>query len=172
MPVRIPVDEYTRWCLLRLVECSMMGARIRVQVTNVFKVRYAEALQERQLLVVHRYAAEAVARGGEDGGATNRARPPLQNGYVGSFNGKLHCEFLKFEICAYLLEAKSLATYRRHECNHERPHARRDEAGGLRADRGLVPANENPRLTRLSRPRYMRGALERRIGSSRVSTGL
>ena len=52
------------------------------------------------------------------------------------------------------------------------PHARGGEAGGLRVDRGLVPADEDPRLTRLRQPRGIRGGRESRIGSRWVSTGL
>ncbi len=112
MPVRIPADEYMRWRLLLLVERSMKGPRIRLQITNVFKVRYAEALQERQLLVVHRYAAEAVARGAKMGWLQIDSASRLQYGYVESFIRKLRCEFLKLEIFTYLHGAKPLAAYR------------------------------------------------------------
>ena len=36
-------------------------------------------------------------------------------------------------------------------------------------DRGVVPTNQNPRLTRLRQPRSVRGDRESRIGSSWVS---
>ena len=46
---------------------------------------------------------------------------PWQNGYGESFNGRLRDELLNSEIFADLREAKSLAAYWRHECNHEHP---------------------------------------------------
>ena len=50
-------------------------------------------------------------------------------------------------------------------------HARGGEAGDLRANRGLVPANEDPRLTRLRQHRGIPGGRENGIGSRWVSTG-
>ncbi len=50
------------------------------------------------------------------------------------------------------------------------PQARGSPAGDLRVDRGLVPAEADPRFTRLRQPRSVRGGRESRIGSTCVST--
>lgn len=51
------------------------------------------------------------------------------------------------------------------------PHARGSEARGLRLDRGLVPADEDPRRARLRQSRSVRGGREGRVRSGWVSTG-
>lgn len=48
--------------------------------------------------------------------------------------------------------------------------ARGGAHGGFRMDRGLVPTNENQRLTRLRQPRCIRGGRESRVGPTRLPT--
>jgi transposase InsO family protein len=48
---------------------------------------------------------------------------PWENGYIGSFNGKLRDELLNREIFTTLAEAKILIEQRRREYNQIRPHS-------------------------------------------------
>jgi len=118
------VDEYTCECLLLEVERSIPGERIRDLIAEVFKARGAPrhfrsdngpefiATKLKEFLDAAKVETLYIELGSQ-----------WQNGYGGSFNGRLRDEQLNSEIFADLREAKSLAAHWRHEYNHERPHS-------------------------------------------------
>jgi putative transposase len=61
-------------------------------------------------------------RRGRRPGCLYRARQPRENGFIGSFNARLHDEVLDGEICYTLAEAKIVIESWRRHFNTPRPH--------------------------------------------------
>nr|WP_239016944.1 IS3 family transposase [Sphingomonas ginkgonis] len=124
------VDDFTRECLALVVDTSLSGARVARELDAIIAARGVPPLMivsdngtELTSLAVLRWTQERpvewhyIAPG-----------KPQQNGYVESFNGRLHDECLNETLFVSLGHARSVLRLWRDDYNHVRPHS---GVGGL-----------------------------------------
>ena len=118
------LDEYTRKCLVILVERRITSEDVINQLYTLFLVRgVPEHIRSDN---GPEFTAKAIRRWlAQVGVKTLFIEPgsPWENGYIESFNGKLRDELLNREIFTTLTEAKVLIAGWRKEYNQVRPHS-------------------------------------------------
>jgi len=118
------IDEYTRECLVTLVDRKIKADDVIDQLFNLFVFRgIPEHIRSDN---GPEFTAKAVRRWlGRLGVKTLFIEPgsPWENGYIESFNGKMRDELLDREIFMTLEEARVLINGWREEYNHFRPHS-------------------------------------------------
>jgi transposase InsO family protein len=118
------IDEYTRECLVTLVERKIKADDVIDQLYNLFIFRgvpehiRSDNGPEFTARVVRKWLNRL-------GVKTLFIEPgsPWENGYIESFNGKMRDELLNREIFTTLEEAKVLINQWRREYNQFRPHS-------------------------------------------------
>jgi putative transposase len=118
------IDEYTRECLVILVERRITSQDVIDQLFNLFVFRSIpeHIRSDNGPEFTAREIRKWLARLGVK---TLFIEPssPWENGYIESFNGKLRDELLDREIFTTLIEAKVLIADWRKEYNQVRPHS-------------------------------------------------
>jgi len=118
------LDEYTRECLLILLERHIGSQEVIDQLFHLFVFKgIPEHIRSDN---GPEFTAREVRRWlGRLGVKTLFIEPgsPWENGYIESFNGKLRDELLNREIFTTLIEAKVLIADWRKEYNQFRPHS-------------------------------------------------
>jgi putative transposase len=118
------IDEYTRECLVIEVRRKLTSQDVIDQLVYLFSFRgIPEHIRSDN---GPEFTAKAVRKWlGQLGVKTLFIEPasPWENGYIGSFNGKLRDELLNREIFTTLAEAKILIEQWRREYNQIRPHS-------------------------------------------------
>ncbi len=119
------VDQYTRACPLLLADTSISGGKVAAALTKT-----SEGIGLSQTMTIDNGSEfagkvlDAWAYG--HGIELDFIRPgkPVENGYVGSFNGHLGDELLNTEIFYTLAEVKEKLEAWRLDYNTKRPHGR------------------------------------------------
>lgn len=118
------IDEYSRECLVTLVDHKIKSEDVLDQLFNLFVFRgIPEHIRSDN---GPEFTARAVRKWlNRLGVKTLFIEPgsPWENGYIESFNGKMRDELLNREIFMTLLEAKVLINQWRIEYNQIRPHS-------------------------------------------------
>ncbi len=118
------IDEYTRECLVTLVERKIKADDVIDQLFHLFVFRgIPEHIRSDN---GPEFTARAVRKWlNRLGVKTLFIEPgsPWENGYIESFNGKMRDELLDREIFTTLEEAKVLISQYRREYNQIRPHS-------------------------------------------------
>lgn len=118
------VDDFTKECLATVVDSSIIGARVALELDGVI----ARRSQPISISVDNgpEFAGKALDEWAYRRGIRLRfIRPgkPIENAYVESFNGKLRDECLNEHWFTSLAEARALIEAWRREYNQERPHS-------------------------------------------------
>jgi putative transposase len=118
------IDEYTRECLVTLVDRKIKADDIIDQLFNLFVFRgIPEHIRSDN---GPEFTARAVRKWLNRLGVKTlfiELGSPWENGYIESFNGKMRDELLDREIFTTLEEAKILINQWRREYNQIRPHS-------------------------------------------------
>jgi transposase InsO family protein len=118
------IDEYTRECLVTLVDRKIKADSVIDQLYNLFVFRgIPEYIRSDN---GPEFTARAVRKWLSRLGVKAlfiEPGSPWENGYIESFNGKLRDELLNREIFTTLIEAKVLIAQWRKEYNQVRPHS-------------------------------------------------
>jgi transposase InsO family protein len=118
------IDEYTRECLVTVVDRSIKSEDVLNQLFNLFVFRgvpehiRSDNGPEFTAKAVRKWLNQMEVK-------TLFIEPgsPWENGYIESFNGKMRDELLNREIFTTLTEAKVLINQWRREYNQIRPHS-------------------------------------------------
>ena len=142
------IDEYTRECLAIRAQRSIRSTDV---IETLAKLMIARRVPEHiRSDNGPEFTARAVRRWlGRIGGKTLYIEPesPWENGYVGSFNGKLRNELLDREVFYTLLEVQVLAEQYRQTYNRIRPHSSLGDRPP--APERFLPAGRVPELAGL-----------------------
>ncbi len=121
------IDEYTRECLVTLVDRKIKADDVINQLFHLFVFRgIPEHIRSDN---GPEFTAKAVRKWLNNLGVKTlfiEPGSPWENGYIESFNGKMRDELLDREIFMTLEEAKVLISQWRKEYNHIRPHSARN----------------------------------------------
>ncbi len=118
------VDEYTRECLAIVVQRRITSHQVLMRLSGLF-LQYGIPEHIRSDNGPE-FVARAVREWLADLGVTTlfiEPGSPWENGYIGSFNGKLRDELLNGEILSKLKEAQTLVAGWRRLYNGLRPHS-------------------------------------------------
>ena len=119
------VDQYTRECVRLAADRSMSGAKV-VEALNRACQEYGGRPESITCDNGSEFAGRVLEAWAMEQGVQLifiRPGPPMENGFIESFNGRLRDECLNVEWFTSLEDARrQLATWRYHY-NHERPHS-------------------------------------------------
>ncbi len=117
------IDQFTRECLLLLVDSALSGEKVAVALEPIVSQRGVPmSITVDNGSEFASRAMDAWAYG--HGICLDFIRPgkPVENGYIESFNGRLRAECLDAHWFATLAEAKQIIEAWRREYNESRPH--------------------------------------------------
>lgn len=116
------IDDFSRECLAAVVDTSLSGERVARELDRVAEMRGYPCM------VVSDNGAEltsnAILKWQEDRKVDWHCiapGKPMQNGFVESFNGRMHDECLKKHLFDGLRQARQLIAAWRSDFNHHRP---------------------------------------------------